>query len=88
MNLDVGVGGRITYPGMTQWIQYKLGKQFLRKKCYTTLGIEPRTYSFLWRSRSSPLLHVSGIFIDTKSTVSKIYRYPKPFEIGTHLFVK
>ena len=35
MNLDVGVGGRITNPGMTQWIQCKLGKQYLWKKSYT-----------------------------------------------------
>ena len=32
--------------GMTQWIQYKLGKQYLWKKSYTTLGIEPKTYSY------------------------------------------
>ena len=32
MNLDVGVGGQITKPRMTQWIQYKLGKQYLIKK--------------------------------------------------------
>ena len=31
---------------MDQWIQYKLGKQYLWKKSYTTLEIEPRTYSY------------------------------------------
>ena len=31
---------------MDQWIQYKLGKQYLLKENYTTLGIEPRTYSY------------------------------------------
>ena len=47
MNLVVGVDGWITSPRkMTQWIQYKLGKQYLGKKSYTTLGIEPRTYSY------------------------------------------
>ena len=29
LNLDVGVGGQITKPRMTQWIQCKLGKQYL-----------------------------------------------------------
>ena len=32
----VGVDGRITSPRITQWIQYKLGKQYLWKKSYTT----------------------------------------------------
>ena len=31
---------------MDQWIQYKLGKQYLLKENYTTLGIKPRTYSY------------------------------------------
>ena len=35
---------------MDQWIQYKLGKQYLLKENYTTLGIEPRTYSYPGRS--------------------------------------
>ena len=35
---------------MDQWIQYKLGKQYLLKEKYTTLGIEPRTYSYPGRS--------------------------------------
>ena len=35
---------------MDQWIQYKLGKQYLLKENYTTLGIKPRTYSYPGRS--------------------------------------
>ena len=31
-DLVVGVDGRITSPRITQWIQYKLGKQYLLKK--------------------------------------------------------
>ena len=35
---------------MDQWIQYKLGKQYLLKENYATLGIKPRTYSYPGRS--------------------------------------
>ena len=35
---------------MDQWIQCKLGKQYFFKENYTTLGIEPRTYSYPGRS--------------------------------------
>ena len=43
---DVGVLAESLHLVIDQWIQYELGKQYL---CYTTLGIEPRTYSYSGR---------------------------------------
>ena len=48
------------HQGMAQWIQYKLGKQYFGNKKYTTLGIEPSTFSYPGRF-SYPIIVSVGL---------------------------
>ena len=45
MDLDVGVCGRVTSPRNGSMASVQVGKAVFVKESYTTLGIEPRTYS-------------------------------------------
>ena len=45
MDLDVGVYGRVTSPRNGSMASVQVGKAVFVKESYTTLGIEPRTYS-------------------------------------------
>ena len=44
-DLDVGVYGRVTSPRNGSMASVQVGKAVFVKESYTTLGIEPRTYS-------------------------------------------